>query len=297
MAGNTESPAPPSTPTSESPFDSPKSSSSSIIPGELYGGLIAGGARVALTPLEFMKGAEQLEQTYRNSVNESHRGLKWNVSKAMHVRYTGWLQNSAIYSLQNTIKCSLYSLFVDHMHNKQNLFPVLLAYSGCDAATAVGVYALKRDKLWLQISNIMTVDALKMTLPGHSNAPITQSGRLFSPLLGRQLLYTSSQMYVYYSMKQSLLAYREPPKRWVACVESLVIGGIAGALGAVISHPVDTMVTVMASNQKKAGETLSEIGAAGVWAGVRNRVFLLSIASAVEMTAYNYFAFESKKPR
>jgi solute carrier family 25 phosphate transporter 3 len=52
-------------------------------------------------------------------------------------------------------------------------------------------------------------------------------------------------------------------------------GYIAGVFCAVVSHPADTMVSIMNKTGQGVGEIYKDIGFGGLWKGLGTRIFMV----------------------
>jgi len=79
---------------------------------------------------------------------------------------------------------------------------------------------------------------------------------------------------------------------------TFVAGYIAGVFCAVVSHPADSVVSVL--NKEKgstAGQVLKRLGPAGVWKGLGARIIMIGTLTALQWFIYDSVKVYFKLPR
>jgi len=66
-------------------------------------------------------------------------------------------------------------------------------------------------------------------------------------------------------------------------------GYTAGVFCAVVSHPADTMVSIMNKTGQGAGEIYNRIGFNGLWKGLGTRVFMVGTLTCMQWVIYDSF--------
>jgi len=66
-------------------------------------------------------------------------------------------------------------------------------------------------------------------------------------------------------------------------------GYIAGVFCAVVSHPADTMVSIMNKTGQGAGEIYKDIGFGGLWKGLGTRIFMVGTLTCMQWVIYDSF--------
>ena len=66
-------------------------------------------------------------------------------------------------------------------------------------------------------------------------------------------------------------------------------GYIAGIFCAVISHPADTMVSIMNKNGGTASSIYKDVGFAGLWKGLGTRIFMVGTLTCLQWVIYDSF--------
>ena len=66
-------------------------------------------------------------------------------------------------------------------------------------------------------------------------------------------------------------------------------GYFAGIFCAIVSHPADTMVSIMNKSGGTAGEIYKEIGFNGLWSGLGARIFMIGTLTGLQWWIYDSF--------
>jgi len=66
-------------------------------------------------------------------------------------------------------------------------------------------------------------------------------------------------------------------------------GYIAGVFCAVVSHPADTMVSIMNKTGQGVGEIYKDIGFNGLWKGLGTRIFMVGTLTCMQWVIYDSF--------
>jgi len=66
-------------------------------------------------------------------------------------------------------------------------------------------------------------------------------------------------------------------------------GYIAGVFCAAVSHPADTMVSVMNKTGQSAGEIYADVGFKGLWKGLGTRIFMVGTLTCMQWVIYDSF--------
>ncbi|BGP14466.1 Cu/Pi carrier [Rhodosporidiobolus nylandii] len=114
-------------------------------------------------------------------------------------------------------------------------------------------------------------------------------------LWGRQIPYTMMKFWSFEATVAKIYQLIDKPKSSYTKLEQLGVsataGYIAGVFCAVVSHPADTMVSKLNAPLKPGqakptvGSIYSEIGFAGLWAGLGTRIFMIGTLTALQWVA------------
>ena len=66
-------------------------------------------------------------------------------------------------------------------------------------------------------------------------------------------------------------------------------GYLAGIFCAIVSHPADTMVSIMNKTGQGAGEIYADIGFNGLWKGLGTRIFMIGTLTCLQWVIYDAF--------
>ncbi|XP_016349857.1 phosphate carrier protein, mitochondrial-like [Sinocyclocheilus anshuiensis] len=123
------------------------------------------------------------------------------------------------------------------------------------------------------------------------------------PLWLRQIPYTMMKFACFERTVETLYKYIVPkPRSECSKPEQLVVtfvaGYIAGVFCAVVSHPADSVVSVL--NKEKgssAVEVLKSLGPAGVWKGLFARIIMIGTLTALQWFIYDSVKVYFRLPR
>merc|ERR1712142_1053556 len=123
------------------------------------------------------------------------------------------------------------------------------------------------------------------------------------PLWARQIPYTMMKFACFERTVEALYKFVVPkPRSECSKSEQLLVtftaGYIAGVFCAVVSHPADSVVSVL--NKEKgstAGQVLKKLGPAGVWKGLGARIIMIGTLTALQWFIYDSVKVYFKLPR
>ena len=110
----------------------------------------------------------------------------------------------------------------------------------------------------------------------------------------RQIPYTIVKFVAFEKIVQYFYTnYFTKPKNEYSKGTQLMItfmsGYIAGVFCAAVSHPADTMVSVMNKTGQSAGEIYKDIGFNGLWKGLGTRIFMVGTLTGLQWWIYDTF--------
>merc|ERR1712183_483893 len=123
------------------------------------------------------------------------------------------------------------------------------------------------------------------------------------PLWGRQIPYTMMKFACFEKTVVALYDYVVPkPRDQCNSTEQLMVtfaaGYIAGVFCAIVSHPADSVVSVINKNPgKSAGEILKELGPKGVGKGLVARIIMIGTLAALQWFIYDGVKVALRLPR
>lgn len=118
--------------------------------------------------------------------------------------------------------------------------------------------------------------------------------RGIKPLWGRQIPYTIVK-FVAFEKIVSLFygkVFTAPKDSYSKATQlgiTFASGYSAGVFCAIISHPADTMVSIMNKTGQGAGEIYKDVGFNGLWKGLGTRIFMVGTLTCMQWVIYDSF--------
>jgi solute carrier family 25 phosphate transporter 3 len=114
------------------------------------------------------------------------------------------------------------------------------------------------------------------------------------PLWGRQVPYTIVKFVAFEKIVQMFYSkvFTKPKNEYSKSTQLMITfmsGYIAGVFCAVVSHPADTMVSIINKTGKPVGEIYQEIGFNGLWKGLGTRIFMVGTLTCLQWVIYDSF--------
>ncbi|XP_046516611.1 phosphate carrier protein, mitochondrial-like [Equus quagga] len=275
----------------------------------LGGMLSCGLTHTAIVPLDLVKCRMQVDPGKYSGIlsgfgvtlrDDGLRGLA-----------RGWAPTFLGYSLQGLFKFGLYEVF--KIHYAERLGPER-AY-----AWRTGLYlAASASAEFFADVALAPMEAVKVriqTQPGFARTLRAAAPRMYgeeglrafykgvAPLWLRQIPYTMMKFACFERTVEALYTYVVPkPQSQCSKAEQLAVtfvaGYIAGVFCAVVSHPADSVVSVL---NKEKGSTafgvLRRLGFWGVWKGLFARIIMIGTLTALQWFIYDSVKVYFKLPR
>jgi solute carrier family 25 phosphate transporter 3 len=265
----------------------------------LGGAISCGVTHTAVVPLDLVKCRLQVNPDKYKSIfkgfsvtikEEGARGLA-----------RGWAPTFFGYSMQGLCKFGFYEVFkiiYSGMLGEENSY--LWRTSLYLAASASAEFFAD-----IALSPMEAVKVRIQTMPGfpsslRAGAPIIfqQEGvmgfyKSLVPLWMRQIPYTMMK-FACFERTVELLYKHVVPKPRAECSkgEQLVVtftaGYIAGVFCAIVSHPADTLVSMMNKDKgSSAGDIVKKLGFMGLWKGLTARIIMIGTLTAAQWFIYD----------
>lgn len=114
------------------------------------------------------------------------------------------------------------------------------------------------------------------------------------PLWARQVPYTIVKFVAFEKIVAAFYAnvFTKPKSEYSKSTQLMITfmsGYIAGVFCAFVSHPADTMVSVMNKTGQSAGEIYKDIGFNGLWKGLGTRIFMVGTLTCMQWVIYDSF--------
>jgi solute carrier family 25 phosphate transporter 3 len=272
------------------------------------GSISCGLTHTLIVPLDLVKCRMQVDAVKYPSLG---KGFKVTVAEGgVSGLARGWAPTAIGYSMQGACKFGFYELFKNVYGNAigeeaayQNQVALYLAASASAEFFAdIALCPMEAVKVRIQTSNYAST--LRECFPKMKAEEGT--GTFFKglkPLWMRQIPYTMMKFACFEKTVVALYTHVVPkPRDQCNQSEQLMVtfaaGYIAGVFCAIVSHPADSVVSVINKNPTKgAGEILKELGPKGVWKGLGARIIMIGTLTALQWFIYDGVKVALRLPR
>ncbi|XP_003733874.1 solute carrier family 25 member 3 isoform X1 [Callithrix jacchus] len=274
------------------------------------GGIIScGTTHTALVPLDLVKCRMQVDpQKYKGIFNGFSVTLKEDGVRGLA---KGWAPTFIGYSLQGLCKFGFYEVFkvlYSNMLGEENTYLwrtslYLAASASAEFFADIALAPMEAAKVRIQ------------TQPGYANTLRDAAPKMYkeeglkafykgvAPLWMRQIPYTMMKFACFERTVEALYKFVVPkPRSECSKPEQLVVtfvaGYIAGVFCAIVSHPADSVVSVL--NKEKgssASQVLKRLGFKGVWKGLFARIIMIGTLTALQWFIYDSVKVYFRLPR
>ncbi|XP_061495493.1 solute carrier family 25 member 3 isoform X1 [Rhineura floridana] len=274
------------------------------------GGIIScGTTHTALVPLDLVKCRIQVDpQKYKSIFSGFSVTLKEDGVRGLA---KGWAPTFIGYSMQGLCKFGFYEVFkvlYGNMLGEENAYLwrtslYLAASASAEFFADIALAPMEAAKVRIQ------------TQPGYANTLRQAVPKMFAeegiwafykgvaPLWMRQIPYTMMKFACFERTVEALYKYVVPkPRSECSKGEQLVVtfiaGYIAGIFCAIVSHPADSVVSVL--NKEKGSsalEVLKRLGFKGVWKGLFARIIMIGTLTALQWFIYDSVKVYFRLPR
>ncbi|KAF7476061.1 solute carrier family 25 member 3 isoform X1 [Marmota monax] len=274
------------------------------------GGIIScGTTHTALVPLDLVKCRMQVDpQKYKGIFNGFSVTLKEDGVRGLA---KGWAPTFIGYSMQGLCKFGFYEVFkvlYSNMLGEENAYLwrtslYLAASASAEFFADIALAPMEATKVRIQ------------TQPGYANTLRDAAPKMYkeeglkafykgvAPLWMRQIPYTMMKFACFERTVEALYKFVVPkPRSECTKAEQLVVtfvaGYIAGVFCAIVSHPADSVVSVL--NKEKgssASQVLQRLGFKGVWKGLFARIIMIGTLTALQWFIYDSVKVYFRLPR
>jgi len=275
-----------------------------------FGGVVSCGiTHTAIVPLDLVKCRIQVDPAkYKGIFN----GFKVSVAEeGMRGLAKGWAPTFIGYSMQGLCKFGFYEVF-------KNIYGDLMGEENAFLYRTTLYLAASASAEFIADIALAPMEACKVriqTQPGFANTlreafpKMKESEGMAAfykglvPLWMRQIPYTMMKFACFERTVEALYQFVVPKPR-ADCTKgeqlivTFVAGYIAGVFCAIVSHPADSVVSVL--NKEKgstAGQVLKRLGPAGVWKGLTARIIMIGTLTALQWFIYDGVKVYFKLPR
>ncbi|XP_056671082.1 phosphate carrier protein, mitochondrial-like [Monodelphis domestica] len=276
----------------------------------LSGGMSTGLSHTMVLPLDLIKCRLQVAPTKYPGLVSGFSLVS--LQEGMRGMTRGWAPTLLGFSMQGFVKFSLYEMFKHRLSRRlsEEGFYVWRTAVYMLAATGAGFFASLV---------LLPMDIVKMRMQTQPNFPgmlrqampkvWSQEGpmafyRGLGPLWMRQMPYTVVKFACYERTLEMLYKYAvAKPQCQCSLPQQLAVtfvaGYVSGILGAIVSHPADTAMTILSKENYKKNmfDILQQLGPTSVWNGLSTRILMIGTLSAFQWFFYNVFKVMYRLPR
>jgi len=272
------------------------------------GSISCGLTHTLITPLDLVKCRMQVDAAKYPSLGQGFKVTMAEGGVSGLVR--GWAPTAIGYSMQGACKFGFYELFKNVYGNaigeeaaySNQVALYLAASASAEFFADIALCPMEAVKVRIQTSNYAST--LRECFPKMKAEE--GSGTFFKglkPLWMRQIPYTMMKFACFEKTVVAIYTHLVPkPRDQCNQSEQLMVtfaaGYIAGVFCAIVSHPADSVVSVINKNPGKgAGEILKEMGPKGVWKGLGARIIMIGTLTALQWFIYDGVKVALRLPR
>jgi len=275
----------------------------------LGGVLSCGITHTAIVPLDLVKCRIQVDPAkYKGIFN----GFRVSVAEeGIKGLAKGWAPTLIGYSMQGLCKFGFYEVFKNvygDMLGEENAYLYrtslyLAASASAEFFADIALAPMEACKVRIQTQPGFA-NTLREAFPKMKEAE--GMGAFYKglvPLWMRQIPYTMMKFACFEKTVEALYKHVVPkPRADCSKAEQLVVtfvaGYIAGVFCAVVSHPADSVVSVLNKESgSTAGQVLKRLGPMGVWKGLGARIIMIGTLTALQWFIYDSVKVYFKLPR
>ncbi|XP_063352092.1 solute carrier family 25 member 3a isoform X2 [Pelmatolapia mariae] len=275
-----------------------------------FGGILScGTTHTAVVPLDLVKCRMQVNPDKYKSIGN---GFAVTVREdGVRGLAKGWAPTFIGYSMQGLCKFGFYEVFkilYSDLLGEENTYLwrtslYLAASASAEFFADIALAPMEAAKVRIQ------------TQPGYANTLRECAPKMYAeeglwafykgvaPLWMRQIPYTMMKFACFERTVEMLYKYVVPkPRSECSKPEQLVVtfvaGYIAGVFCAIVSHPADSVVSVL--NKEKgstAMQVLKRLGPKGVWKGLFARIIMIGTLTALQWFIYDSVKVYFRLPR
>jgi len=262
------------------------------------GSLSCGLTHTIIVPLDLVKCRMQVDSAKYPSLG---KGFKVTLADGgVKALARGWAPTLIGYSMQGACKFGFYEIFKNFygdLMGEENAYNYmtglyLIASASAEFFADIALCPMEAVKVRIQTSNYAST--LRECFPKMQAEEGNQTFfKGLKPLWMRQIPYTMMKFACFEKTVIALYEYVVPkPRDQCSKSEQLMVtfaaGYIAGVFCAIVSHPADSVVSVInKSPEKSAGQILNELGPKGVWKGLGARIIMIGTLTALQWFIYD----------
>lgn len=269
----------------------------------MAGGIFACGlTHAAICPLDIVKCRKQANPEMYKSIADGFKVI--NRTEGLKGFTLGWFPTLVGYGAQGFCKFGFYEVFKDVYkaivgpENAAKYQTVGFAISSASAEfiADIALAPFEAAKVRIQTSDKGTFPT---TFRGAWPKMMEAEGwnafyKGIVPLWCRQIPYTIVKFVAFEKTVRALYKYvftapRESYSKGTQLMVTFMAGYWAGIFCAIVSHPADTMVSIMNKTGESVGEIYARIGFNGLWNGLGARIFMIGTLTGLQWYIYDTF--------
>jgi len=268
----------------------------------MVGGIFACGlTHAAVCPLDIVKCRMQANPGLYKGIPDGFRTIY--AQEGLKGFTLGWFPTLVGYSMQGFGKFGFYEMFKDvyraALGAKADQYQTVgfLVSSACAEVIAdVLLCPMEALKVRMQTSDAGTFPTTaREGWPKIMNAEGWNGFyKGIKPLWFRQVPYTMVKFGAFENTVKAFYQYvfTSPKSSYSKSTQLMITflsGYWAGIFCAIVSHPADTMVSIMNKKGGTVGEIYADIGFAGLWKGLGARIFMIGTLTGLQWWIYDSF--------
>jgi solute carrier family 25 phosphate transporter 3 len=276
----------------------------------MFGGVLSCGlTHTGLTPLDMVKCNIQANPTvYNQGMLKAFGQVSKNLGGPAQLT-RGWAPTAIGYSMQGFCKFGFYEIFKDLYKGmaekafgedfawKWRTSLYLAASASAELIADVALCPMESVKVRVQTSEAGTFPTRLMPAATKMfrEEGINAFYKGLSPLWMRQVPYTMVKFACFERTVEAFYTYlftkpRSEYSRGTQLGITFASGYIAGVFCAIVSHPSDSVVSVLNKQPgKKIGEVVKELGMKGMWRGLGARIIMIGTLTGAQWWIYDTF--------
>lgn len=272
------------------------------------GAISCGLTHTLIVPLDLVKCRMQVDKVKYPSLPT---GFKVTIAEGgIKALGRGWAPTAIGYTAQGICKFGFYELFKNvygDLMGEENAFLYrtslyLAASASAEFFADIALAPMEAVKVRIQTSDYSST--LRDCFPRmKADEGLGTFYKGLVPLWMRQIPYTMMKFSCFEKTVEAIYANVMPkPREQCTKSEQLTVtfaaGYIAGVFCAIVSHPADSVVSVLNKNPgSSAGQVLKDLGPTGVWKGLVARIIMIGTLTALQWFIYDGVKVALNLPR
>jgi len=272
------------------------------------GAISCGLTHTLIVPLDLVKCRMQVDKVKYPSLPV---GFKVTIAEGgVKALGRGWAPTAIGYTAQGICKFGFYELFKNvygDLMGEENAYLYrtslyLAASASAEFFADIALAPMEAVKVRIQTSDYSST--LRDCFPRmKADEGLGTFYKGLVPLWMRQIPYTMMKFSCFEKTVEAIYTYVVPkPREQCTKSEQLTVtfaaGYIAGVFCAIVSHPADSVVSVLNKNPgSSAGQVLKDLGPAGVWKGLVARIIMIGTLTALQWFIYDGVKVALNLPR